>query len=105
MIDRPPPVTRDLPDEVEALATRALHPGEPADASAVAIQPANAIADFYSRHHNPTVSAFEAKLRELEGGAVTVATASGMAAISQTLLGLLRRGDRLLVHRHIFVGV
>jgi methionine-gamma-lyase len=91
--------------DMEALTTRLIHGGEPADASAVAIHPANAYADHYSRHTNPTVEALEAKVRELEGGAFTVATATGMAAVSQTLLGLLRQGDRLVVHRRIFIGV
>ena len=43
-------------------------------------------------------------MRSLEGGAATVAMGSGMAAISQTLLGLLRAGDRLVVHRSLFIG-
>jgi len=89
------------------LATRAIHGGEHPGAPAVPIYPANAVGEVwaYSRYSNPTVKAFEANFRELEGGAGTVATASGMAAVSQTLLGLLRSGDRLVVHRSLFVGV
>lgn len=43
----------------------------------------------YSRIGNPTVTAFERRINELEGGAGSVATASGMAAISQTLLTII----------------
>ena len=44
-------------------------------------------------------------MRSLEGGAATVAMGSGMAAISHTLLGLLEAGNRIVVHRSLFVGV
>jgi methionine-gamma-lyase len=92
-------------DEADALLTEAIHAGEDPAASAFPIYTANSVGDTYSRHTNPTVEALENKFRALEGGAVTVATASGMAAISQTLLSLLKTGDRLVVHRNIFVGV
>jgi cystathionine beta-lyase/cystathionine gamma-synthase len=93
------------PDELDALMTRAIHAGEDPAASAFPIYTANSVGDRYSRHANPTIEALEAKFRELEGGAATVACASGMAAISQVLLSLLKSGDRLVVHRHVFVGV
>ncbi len=92
-------------DESDALMTNVIHTGEDSSASAVPIYVASSIGDTYGRHTNPTVEALEAKLRELEGGAVTVATASGMAAVSQTLLSLLTTGDRLVVHTNVFVGV
>jgi cystathionine beta-lyase/cystathionine gamma-synthase len=92
-------------DESDALMTSVIHTGEDPSASAVPIYVANSVGDTYARHTNPTVEALEAKLRELEGGAVTVAMASGMAAVSQTLLSLLKTGDRLVVHTNIFVGV
>ena len=43
----------------------------------------------YSRIGNPTVAAFEQRISELEGGIGAVATSSGMAAVSHTLLSLL----------------
>ena len=94
-------------EEAHGMMTRATHGGEMPGASAVPIHPANVGGESYaySRYSNPTVRAFEAKFRELEGGGGTMATASGMAAASQTLLGLLRSGDRLVVHREMFVGV
>lgn len=58
--------------------------------------------NIYSRFTNPTVRAFEERLAALEGGESCVATASGMAAILATCLGLLRAGDHILSSRAIF---
>ncbi|CAN5657114.1 PLP-dependent aspartate aminotransferase family protein [soil metagenome] len=46
----------------------------------------------YSRDHNPTVWHLEQKIANLEGAAGTVATSSGMAAISSTLLTIAAGG-------------
>lgn len=61
-------------------------------------QPGN----IYSRFTNPTVRNFEQRLAALEGGAVCVATASGMSAILATCLGILKQGDHLVSSRAIF---
>ncbi len=58
--------------------------------------------NIYSRFTNPTVRAFEERLAALEGGECAVATASGMAAVLATFLGLLRSGDHLVASRSIF---
>ena len=58
--------------------------------------------NVYSRFTNPTVRTFERRLASLEGGEVCVATASGMAAIMATCLGLLQAGDHVLSSRSIF---
>lgn len=58
--------------------------------------------NIYSRFTNPTVRAFEQRLASLEGGDCCVATASGMAAILATCMGLLRTGDRILSSRSLF---
>ncbi len=58
--------------------------------------------NIYSRFTNPTVRAFEERLAALEGGECCVATASGMAAILATCLGLLKTGDHILSSRAIF---
>jgi cystathionine gamma-lyase len=50
----------------------------------------------YGRSENPTWSAFERALGELEGGE-TVVFASGMAAATAVLQSFLRRGDTLLM--------
>ena len=52
--------------------------------------------DIYSRNSNPTVRAFEEKVRLLERAEAATAFASGMAAISNTLFTLLRPGDRVV---------
>ena len=51
---------------------------------------------IYSRNTNPTVHAFEEKVRLLEGAAAATSFASGMAAISNTLFSLLSPGDRIV---------
>jgi O-succinylhomoserine sulfhydrylase len=61
-------------------------------------QPGN----IYSRFTNPTVRTFERRLASLEGGQCCVATASGMAAILATCVGLLKAGDHIVSSRSIF---
>src|ERR1700687_5730098 len=51
---------------------------------------------IYGRNTNPTVSAFEEKVRTLEGAEAATSFASGMAAISNTLFSLLVPGDRIV---------
>jgi len=61
-------------------------------------QPGN----IYSRFTNPTVRNFEQRLAALEGGERCVATASGMAAIYATCVGLLKSGDHIVASQSIF---
>jgi O-succinylhomoserine sulfhydrylase len=58
--------------------------------------------NIYSRFHNPTVRTFEQRLASMEGGESCVATASGMAAILATCLGLLKTGDHIVSSRSVF---
>ena len=58
--------------------------------------------NIYSRFTNPTVRTFEQRLAALEGGQRCVATASGMAAILTTCMGLLKSGDHIVSSRAIF---
>ncbi len=58
--------------------------------------------NIYSRFTNPTVRTFERRLAALEGGEACVATASGMAAILSTCMGLLRAGDHIVASRSVF---
>jgi len=51
---------------------------------------------IYGRNTNPTVGAFEEKVRDLEGAEAATSFASGMAAISNTFFALLSPGDRLV---------
>jgi cystathionine gamma-synthase len=59
---------------------------------------------IYSRNTNPTVAAFEEKLRLLEGAEAAVGFASGMAAISNTLFTLLSPGDRIVSIKDSYGG-
>ena len=58
----------------------------------------------YSRIGNPTVAAFEQRISELEGGIGAVATSSGMAAVSHTLLSLLVPGDEIIAAGCLYGG-
>jgi cystathionine gamma-synthase len=59
---------------------------------------------IYSRNTNPTVRAFEEKIRDLEGAAAATSFSSGMAAISATLFALLRPGDRVVSIKDSYGG-
>src|SRR3984957_19226769 len=50
---------------------------------------------IYSRFANPTVSMFEQRMALLEGAEAARATASGMAAVTASLMGQLKAGDHL----------
>jgi len=56
----------------------------------------------YSRIANPTVSDFEQRISSLCRGSFTLAVASGMAAISNTILTLAGAGTNIVTTRKIF---
>jgi methionine-gamma-lyase len=102
----PDPLYDFITSEDEAdFSTQIIHNGESPHASAFPIYQANTVEGIYVRMRNPTVEALEEKMRSLEGGTMTVAMGSGMAAISHTLLGLVKAGDRIVAHQSIFIGV
>ena len=59
---------------------------------------------IYSRNTNPTVRAFEDKVKELEGAEAATSFSSGMAAISNTLATFLKPGDRLVSIKDSYGG-
>jgi cystathionine gamma-synthase len=59
---------------------------------------------IYSRNTNPTVQAFEEKVRLLEGAGAATSFASGMAAISNALFTLLSPGDRIVSVKDTYGG-
>jgi cystathionine gamma-synthase len=63
-----------------------------------------ALGHIYSRNTNPTVGAFENKVRLLEGAEAATSFATGMAAISNTLFTLLSPGDRLVSVKDSYGG-
>lgn len=59
---------------------------------------------IYTRLNNPTNDVLEKRLTEIEGGLAAVVTASGTAAISTTLLTLLRAGDHIVASSSLYGG-
>lgn len=59
---------------------------------------------IYSRNTNPTVRAFEDKVKELEGAEAATSFASGMAAISNVLATFLKPGDRIVSIKDSYGG-
>ena len=57
---------------------------------------------IYSRYGNPTVQMFEDRLALLEGAEACRATASGMAAVLLSLMGLLSAGDHVVAGKALF---
>jgi cystathionine gamma-synthase len=57
---------------------------------------------IYTRGLNPTVRAFEDMLAKLEGGEDALGFASGMSAISSTVLSFVEPGDRIVAVRHVY---
>lgn len=106
-----------MPDRTQGVSTTAVHAGHPPDDAIGAVTPpiyqtatfayesaeqgaarfaGEADGYIYTRYGNPTLAVFEERLAALEGTGAALATSSGMAAISTTLLGLLRAGDHIV---------
>ena len=120
--------TPETPDDRPPSSTTCVHGGEAPDAATGAIEPplhlANAFAFddaaqaagaftgenqhlIYGRWRNPTVSTLEGKVVALEAGDTTagfdcVATASGMAAITATILGLCSQNDHVVAPQSMY---
>lgn len=60
--------------------------------------------NIYSRIGNPTVAVFEDRLAALEDGVGALVTASGMAAITYTVLGLAHAGDHVVAATTLYGG-
>ncbi len=58
----------------------------------------------YTRTGNPSVAGFEQKLNALEGGAGTIATASGQAANLLALTNICRAGDHVVAASTLYGG-
>jgi cystathionine beta-lyase/cystathionine gamma-synthase len=57
---------------------------------------------FYSRYGNPTVTAFEEAVAELEGAELAQAFGSGMGAVSTVVLALCSSGDHVVAQQALF---
>ena len=60
--------------------------------------------NIYTRIGNPTVAVFEERMAALERGVGALATASGMAALTYTILGLAHAGDHVVAATTIYGG-
>ena len=58
----------------------------------------------YTRVGNPTVTAFENRITKLEGGMASIACASGMAAIMNAILNIVRSGDEIVSSASLYGG-
>jgi cystathionine beta-lyase/cystathionine gamma-synthase len=59
---------------------------------------------FYTRYGNPTHTVAERAIAELEGTDRALLFASGMSAITTSILALLRSGDHVVAQRDIYGG-
>ncbi|HMH06360.1 MAG TPA: aminotransferase class I/II-fold pyridoxal phosphate-dependent enzyme, partial [Terriglobales bacterium] len=59
---------------------------------------------FYTRYGNPTHTVVEKAIAELEGTDSALLFASGMGAITTSLLALLESGDHVVAQRDIYGG-
>lgn len=59
---------------------------------------------IYTRYGNPTLAIAEKKIAALEGAEAAIVTASGMAAISSSLLSVLKAGDEVIATRALYGG-
>ncbi|MBB5213752.1 trans-sulfuration enzyme family protein [Parapusillimonas granuli] len=76
----------DTPEEFAEMANTPRHPG------------------FYSRYGNPVHKRVEAVIAALEGTETALLTASGMGAISTTVLGLVKQGDHVIAQRRHYMS-
>src|SRR5712692_4374748 len=60
---------------------------------------------FYTRYGNPTHTVAQAAIAELEGADAALLFASGMAAITTSILALVKTGDHIVAQRDIYGGV
>jgi O-succinylhomoserine sulfhydrylase len=57
---------------------------------------------IYARFSNPTVAMFEQRMAMLEGAEAARATATGMAAVTATMLALVQAGDHIVAAKALF---
>src|SRR5215467_11002923 len=59
---------------------------------------------FYTRYGNPTHTAAESRIAELEGADSALLFASGMNAITTSILALVKAGEHIVAQRDIYGG-
>lgn len=56
----------------------------------------------YTRSSNPSIEEFELKIKAISGAFGVIATATGMAAISNAFFALLKSGDNIITTQYLF---
>ncbi|MDR2587141.1 MAG: aminotransferase class I/II-fold pyridoxal phosphate-dependent enzyme [Coriobacteriales bacterium] len=59
---------------------------------------------LYTRVGNPTVDVFERRVAQLDGAVGAIALASGMAAVSHSILNLADAGDHIIASPYLYGG-
>ena len=60
--------------------------------------------NIYTRIQNPTTDVLEQRVAQLEGGIAGLAFASGMAAITATILTLAKAGENIVATSQVYGG-
>jgi cystathionine beta-lyase/cystathionine gamma-synthase len=60
---------------------------------------------FYTRYGNPTHTAAEKRIAELEGADAALLFASGMNAITTSIMALVKAGDHIVAQQDLYGGV
>lgn len=99
---QPNPVTGAIQPDISMSVNNVFTPGS-AGFSAEGADLAD-LPYLYARWTNPTTRALETRLAALEGAEDALTTATGVAAIAATFLGLLKAGDHLIVSDVCYAG-
>ncbi len=97
------PATRAHATPIYQTATFAFESGERKEKVVDAAMVWEPGSYFYTRTQNPTTDALEQKVASLEGAEAAVACSSGMAAVANTVLSLLRAGDHCVASEDVFI--
>ena len=62
------------------------------------------LGNVYGRLNNPTVAVLEERITKLEGGAASVAVASGTSAIFYAIITLAQKGDHIVAANNLYGG-
>lgn len=84
-------------------ATRAIEVGNYTDRSAVPIYASVTSGTTYQRHGDPSRDALCSNIASLENAKYTLVTASGVASVTLPMLALLKRGDRIICHKDLYI--
>ena len=96
----PDPTTGSRAVPIYQTSSYVFHDTEHAERLFALDEPGN----IYSRIGNPTVDVFEKRLALLEDGVAAVATASGQAAITLSILNVASAGDEIVAATNLYGG-